>query len=376
MGAGANAPRLVSGFFNAEDPLWRWTKPTFQLYLDPLLDAEKNYLAIEFAIAADHIKQAGVVNLTGFVEGEQVGTSQYKNEGRHEFSVEVPERMTKGKAHVPIEFRVDPPLIRNNESAEPKGVIVFGAGFRDYHSTRELRARQQERAREAYRGLVERYAQRIPPRDRDRMQRLFHEFEIWRSIWFQGIEIIKNPLDLWMAQQMIYELQPDYIIETGTFKGGSALYWAHTLQGMGLDQSRVLTVDIFNHLRDAVKNPLWDNHVEFFLGSSTSNEIVSKIARRVEGKTTLIFLDSDHRAHHVRRELELYAPLVSAGSYIVVEDTHIDALGTQSGIDAGPMAAVEEFLQSEAGKDFERDLTREAFVLTFNPGGWLRRRSN
>ena len=376
LGAGANPPRLVSGFFDADDLLWRWTKPTFLLYLDPLLDTKKNYLSIDFVISADHIKQAGVVNLTAFVEGEQVGTSQYKNEGRHEFSVEVPERLTKGRAHVPIEFRVDPPLIRNNEAAEPKGVIAFGAGFRDYHSTRELRARQQEQARAAYTDLVEEYAQRIPSADRDRMQRLFHEFEIWRSIWFQGIEIIKNPLDLWMAQQMIYELQPDYIIETGTWKGGSALYWAHTLQGMGLDHSRVLTVDIFNHLGDALKNPLWDSYVEFFLGSSTSKEVVSKIARRVEGKTTLIFLDSDHRAHHVRRELELYAPLVSAGSYIVVEDTHIDALGTQPGIDAGPMAAVEEFLHSEAGKDFERDLTREVFVLTFNPGGWLRRRSN
>ena len=144
-------------------------------------------------------------------------------------------------------------------------------------------------------------------------------------MWFQGVEIIKNPLDLWMAQQIIYEVRPDYVIETGTLKGGAALYWAHTLQGMGLHSSRVLTVDLLDHLSEAPKNPLWDDYVEFFLGSSTSEEVVSKIAEKVHGKTTLIFLDSDHRAHHVRRELELYAPLVSPGSYIVVEDTHIDA---------------------------------------------------
>lgn len=376
LGSDADAARLVSGFFESDDPFWRWTEPRFQLYLDPLFESEKNYLVLEFDVPAERIEQSGTVSLTGFVEGEEVGKQEYTKEGRHEFSVEVPRRLTNNKAHVPIEFRVHPPLRLAGSGSKPKGVIVFGAGFRDYHSTPELRAKQKERARKAYAGLVSQYADRIPAADRDRLQRLFHEFDIWRSIWFQGVEIIKNPLDLWMAQQIIHELQPDYIVETGTFKGGSALYWAHTLQGMGLHSSRVLTVDIQNLLTEAPKNRLWDEYVEFFLGSSTSESVVSEIARRVEGKTTLVFLDSDHRAHHVRRELEMYAPLVSPGSYLIVEDTHIDALGTQPGIEAGPTAAIEEFLDSEPGKDFERDLTREAFVLTFNPGGWLQRRSN
>ena len=376
LGEGANAPRLVSGFFDPDDPMWRWTEPTFQLYLDPLHDTERNFLAIEFAISASHIKQAGSIGLTAFVEGENVGESRYTTEGRHEFSIEVPGRLTNNRAHVAIEFRVAPPFRSIESSQKARGIIAFAAGFRAYHSTRELRALQRERARKAYADLSAQYSQKIRSDDRDRLQRLFHEFEVWRSMWFQGVEIIKNPLDLWMAQQIIYEVRPDYVIETGTLKGGSALYWAHTLQGMGLHSSRVLTVDLLDHLSEAPKNPLWDDYVEFFLGSSTSEEVVSKIAEKVHGKTTLIFLDSDHRAHHVRRELELYAPLVSPGSYIVVEDTHIDALGTQPGIDAGPMAAIEEFLASETGKDFERDLTREAFVLTFNPGGWLRRSSD
>ena len=82
---------------------------------------------------------------------------------------------------------------------------------------------------------------------------------------------------------------------------------------MGLHSSRVLTVDIQNLLTEAPKNRLWDEYVEFFLGSSTSESVVSEIARRVEGKTTLVFLDSDHRAHHVRRELEDVRALGQSG---------------------------------------------------------------
>ena len=77
------------------------------------------------------------------------------------------------------------------------------------------------RAKAAYSELVKQYPEKIPTAERNRLQLLFHDLDIWRSMWFQGVEIIKNPLDLWMAQQVIYELQPKYIVETGTFKGGS-----------------------------------------------------------------------------------------------------------------------------------------------------------
>lgn len=376
LGEGANIPRLSRGFFDPDDPTWRWTEPTFHLYLDPIHTSEKNYVALDFAVAREHIEQAGKVTLTAFVDGERIGSSEYEAAGRREFSAEVPQSLIANKAHAQIEFRVEPPVKLGESGGELRGIIAVGAGFRDYHSTTELRALQKQRARNAYAELVKRQSQRIPAAERDRMQLLFHDLEVWRSMWFHGVEVIKNPLDLWMAQQVIYELQPDFIVETGTFKGGSALYWAHTLQGMRLTNSKVLTVDIYDHLTVALKNPLWDEYVQFFLGSSTDAEIVSKIATQVEDKTTIVFLDSDHRAHHVKRELEMYAPMVSPESYIVVEDTHIDALGTQPAIEAGPMAAIEEFLASEAGKDFERDLTREAFVLTFNPGGWLKRKAD
>ena len=90
----------------------------------------------------------------------------------------------------------------------------------------------------------------------------------------------------------------------------------------------------------------------------------------------LVVLDSDHHMHHVRQELRMYSPMVSHGSYIVVEDTHYDSVPIYPHFGPGPMAAVNKFL-AEGGSDlFEQDFSREAMVMTFNPGGWLRRKKD
>ncbi len=131
-----------------------------------------------------------------------------------------------------------------------------------------------------------------------------------------------------------------------------------------------MTVDIGYYCQAAAAHPLW-SMVRFFHGSSTDPRIVADIGRLARGHTTLVTLDSDHSMKHVLNELRLYAPLVSPGSYIVVEDTHLDGSG---GGEPGPLAAVEQFLREDAGKDFERDLRLESFIMSWNTGGWLRRK--
>lgn len=101
---------------------------------------------------------------------------------------------------------------------------------------------------------------------------------------------------------------------------------------------------------------------------------MSAITAKVKGRKTLVALDSDHRRDHVLNELHAYSPMVTPGSYLVVEDTHMDGVPTQPDFGPGPMAAVLQFLKDEGGKQFEQDLAREALVMTFNPGGWLRRK--
>ena len=136
----------------------------------------------------------------------------------------------------------------------------------------------------------------------------------------------------------------------------------------------MLTVDVADETKEAAERPLWKQHIRFFHGSSTDPAIVEQISRIVEGKTVLVVLDSNHTMKHVREELRLYAPLVSAGSYIVVEDTHYDSVPTHPERGPGPMAAVNAFLREGGGNLFTQDVTREAMVMTFNPGGWLRRK--
>jgi cephalosporin hydroxylase len=225
---------------------------------------------------------------------------------------------------------------------------------------------------QAFAHLVAQRDVKIPPEKQKEIGRLFHDLDIWRHMWFLGIPIQKNPCDLWMMQQIIYETKPEVIVETGTFRGGSALYFAHTLAGMGLADSKVITVDIEDACREATTLPLWQKHVQFILGSSTDRDVVEQISQACHGKRVLVVLDSLHERDHVLKELELYSPLVSAGSYLIVEDTNSDGVPVFPG-SVGPTAAVRAFLATPPGKLFTQDFSREAMVLTFNPGGWLKK---
>lgn len=204
---------------------------------------------------------------------------------------------------------------------------------------------------------------------------LWDRLKIWDNMWFLGIRIKKNPVDLWTMGDIIFEVRPDFIIETGTDHGGSALYWAATLELLGLEDSRVITFDIADRTAAASEHYLWRKYVEFVHSSSTDPEAVAALAERVEGKSVIVTLDSDHRAHHVLQELRMYGPLVSPGSYLIVEDTNMDGVPVAPGFGPGPMTALNEYLDSGGSALFEQDPSREAYILTFNPAGWLRRRS-
>jgi cephalosporin hydroxylase len=225
---------------------------------------------------------------------------------------------------------------------------------------------------QAFEDIVARRDVKLPLEKQKEIARLFHDLAIWQNMWFLGIPIQKNPCDLWMMQQIIYETRPDVIVETGTFRGGSALYFAHTLEGLGLKDSKVITCDIEDACREAASLPLWQKHVEFILGSSTDPKTVEQIRQACRGKRVMVVLDSVHEKDHVLKELELYASLVSPGSYLIVEDTNSDGVPVFPG-SVGPTAALQAFLPTPEGKLFTQDASREAMVLTFNPGGWLKK---
>lgn len=179
-----------------------------------------------------------------------------------------------------------------------------------------------------------------------------------------GVPILKSPLDCWVYQEMICELRPDLIVETGTYLGGSALFFASICDL--LQHGRVLTIDVQRRVRRT--HP----RITALVGDSTSEEILRAVRAAAAGaERVMVVLDSDHRAAHVAKELRAYREFVSVGSYLVVEDTNVNGHPVQPEHGPGPMEAVHEFL-SEDG-DFLVDRSREKFLLTYFPNGFLKR---
>jgi cephalosporin hydroxylase len=180
-----------------------------------------------------------------------------------------------------------------------------------------------------------------------------------------GVRTDKCPMDLWIYQELLHELRPGLVVETGTAFGGSALYVASMLDL--LRHGRVVTIDV-QPQEGRPEHP----RIEYVTGSSVDPATLEHVRARAEGAgPVLVVLDSDHRKEHVLEELRLYAPLVTPGSYLVVEDTILNGHPVSPEFGPGPMEAVEEFLREEPS--FTVDRGREKLYLTFNPKGYLRR---
>jgi cephalosporin hydroxylase len=190
-----------------------------------------------------------------------------------------------------------------------------------------------------------------------------------RKTRWLGNRVIKCPLDLWVYQEIIWDSRPDLIVETGSGRGGSAYFMACMCDLAG--HGRIVTVDV----RD-VERPRHDR-VTYLHGSSTDAEIVARVrAAAAEAGRVMVLLDSDHSREHVLEELHHYAPLVTPGSYLIVEDTNVNGHPVVPDHGPGPMEAVDEFLAGDAGADFLIDPDCEKFFLTMNPRGYLRRTGN
>jgi cephalosporin hydroxylase len=185
---------------------------------------------------------------------------------------------------------------------------------------------------------------------------------------YHGVPILKNPLDLWVYQEVLWDLRPTLIIETGTAYGGSALFFAEMLDRRG--EGRVISIDIEPHTT-LPPHPC----LSYVTGSSTDPQVVAAIRQiAATHPRVMVVLDSDHSQAHVLDELDAYAPLVTPGQFLVVEDTNIDSrpiLDGWMGGHPGPGAAVDTWLP--AHPEFTPDALAERFLLTHYPGGWLRR---
>jgi cephalosporin hydroxylase len=193
---------------------------------------------------------------------------------------------------------------------------------------------------------------------------VFYESDAWTKARWLGVQALKNPLDLWIYQELVADTRPELIVETGTWRGGSALYLASVCDLLGAGE--IVSIDVEPLREDYPQHP----RVTYLGGrSSTDPDVVAQVTERAGGRPILVILDSDHSQAHVEAELDAYAPLVPVGCYIVVEDSNIGQI--REDLMPGPLQAVETFLAKS--DEFEIDREREKFLLTFNPSGYLRR---
>jgi cephalosporin hydroxylase len=193
--------------------------------------------------------------------------------------------------------------------------------------------------------------------------RHYGENGVWIYTHWLGVAVYKCPLDLWMYQEILVRTRPDVIVETGTAAGGSALYLASLFDLIG--NGRVVTVDI----EDKEDRPD-HSRILYLNGSSVAPEVVDRVKAEVkDASRVMVILDSDHTKDHVLRELQTYGPMVSEDCYLIVEDMVTGEMIENFG--PGPRDAVEEFLEST--ESFVVDPGCEKFLMTFNPGGYLKR---
>ena len=190
----------------------------------------------------------------------------------------------------------------------------------------------------------------------------------WKDTFYRGVPVYKCPTDMWVYQELIHDLRPGLVVETGTFRGGSGLFIADRLEENG--HGEVVTVDI-------TSRPEQPHHprLTYLVGSSTSPGVLAEVRRRLptDGSPVLVILDSDHSQSHVAEELRAYSPLVTEGSYLVVEDTNVNGHPVAPQHGPGPWEAVHDFLADTDA--FEVDRRAERYYLTQNPSGYLRRTS-
>jgi len=224
--------------------------------------------------------------------------------------------------------------------------------------------------------------------------------EITRHKWaynfsWMGRPAIQFPNDAWATQEIIWQVRPDLIIETGIAHGGSLIFSASMLalldvcdaieQKKSIDPSKsarkvlAVDIDIRAHNRTAIEAHPMASRIQMIQGSSIAPELVAEVRAIAAGyETVLVILDSNHTHDHVRAELEAYAPLATLGSYCVVFDTVIEDLPADESSDRAwgpgdnPKTAVWDYLKTH--DEFEIDeRIHNKLLITVAPDGYLKR---
>jgi len=201
--------------------------------------------------------------------------------------------------------------------------------------------------------------------------------ELYAGTTWLGFPILQWPTDMVVMQEIIFEQRPRVVIETGTHRGGSTIYYASLLRLLGGGSVISVDLEIPGEVREAIAGSAFAEMITLIEGDSKAPEVVRKVGEAAGEETNvLVVLDSDHSRAHVLGELRGYCRFVPVGGYLVAMDTICHDLwdlpnGVRAWRDDNALRAVEDFLREHP--EFAADRTREKFLVTYSPGGFLRR---
>lgn len=195
---------------------------------------------------------------------------------------------------------------------------------------------------------------------------------------WMGRPIIQFTEDIVAMQELLWNVQPDLLIEVGIAHGGSLILYASIMELIGKGEVLGVDIDIRTHNRQAIEAHPMYKRIAMLQGNSIDNGIVGQVRAKAEGKKTImVCLDSNHTHSHVLRELELYSPLVTKGSYLVVFDTVVEDMPDELFADRpwgkgnNPKTAVREFLKNNDRFAVDREVENK-IVITVAPEGYLK----
>ncbi|MFA7632317.1 MAG: cephalosporin hydroxylase family protein, partial [Thiohalomonadaceae bacterium] len=221
-------------------------------------------------------------------------------------------------------------------------------------------------------------------RSRDWLEESMRKSYVYNFSWL-GRPIIQNPIDIMAMQEIIWEVKPDLIIETGIAHGGSLIFSASMLElnaacGGPIDAEVLgIDIDIRAHNRNAIEEHPMSRRISMIQGSSIAPEIIAQAVEKAKDKKrVLVCLDSNHTHEHVLAELQAYAPLISGGSYCIVFDTFVEDVPADVFKNRpwhpgnSPKTAVWEYLKTHPEFEIDKSI-HQKLLITVAPDGYLKR---
>lgn len=196
---------------------------------------------------------------------------------------------------------------------------------------------------------------------------------------WMGRPIIQYPQDMIAMQEIIYEIKPDLIIETGIAHGGSLIFYSSILELMGHGEVLGIDIDIRDHNKEEILNHPMSKRIKMIQGSSIDPKVMLQVDEIAKGKSKIIvLLDSNHTHEHVYEELKLYSSYVSMGSYLVVFDTLIEDMPKNFYPDRSwdkgnnPKTALYKFLEENDSFEIDRELD-DKLLISVAHNGYLKK---